>query len=57
MHGVARAVGDYVSQDLLSQQCQIANQVEYFVAHEFIGVTERSPDTSSTAAPATGALL
>ena len=37
MHGVPGTVGDYVPQDLFTQQCQIADQVQNFVAHKFIG--------------------
>ncbi len=40
MHGVTGLARDYASDDLAAKQRQIADEVEYLVANEFILVTQ-----------------
>ena len=42
MHGVPRPIRDDAADNLLSQERQIANQVENFVAHKFIVKAQRA---------------
>ena len=44
MHGVTGLARDYASDDLAAEQRQIANEVEYLVANEFILVTQGAID-------------
>jgi len=41
MHGVSGAIGNHSAQNLLAYKRKVANQVENFVTHEFIGKAQR----------------
>src|SRR5579859_157925 len=40
MHGVSSAVGYHFADNAFSQQGQVANQIQYLVAHKFIGIAQ-----------------
>jgi len=41
VHGVAGAVGHDVAEDLLSYQSQVPDEIENFVADEFVWIAQR----------------
>src|SRR5450631_271725 len=41
MHGVSGAVGLDVAEYLFPEEREVADKVEYFVAHKFVGITQR----------------